>query len=246
MKRFGLIVGLLLVAVTAQSSDNKAIEILRRIDENQNVERQIVESSMIIHGLRGSREIRYRSWIIGKQKSFTESLAPRREKGTKMLKLEQNLWIFNPRADRIIKIAGHMLRQSMSGSDLSYEDMMEKGKLLDNYQARLVGEELVAGQKMWVLDLQARDSGVAYQRRKIWVDQQRYLGIKEELYAASGKLLKRLEVLETFKTTRGWYPRRLQFKDMLKKGGGTEWIIHQVDFDTSIPTSKFSKAALRR
>jgi len=236
----------MIASLSAHGEEDQAAAILQRMDQNQNVERQIVVSSMIIHGLRGSREIRYKSWIIGQEQSFTESLAPRREKGNKMLKLKQNLWIFNPRTDRILKIAGHMLRQSMAGSDLSYEDMMEKGKLLDNYHAEMAGEDQIDGREMWVLDLKARNSGIAYQRRKIWVDKQLYLGIREELYAASGKLLKRLEILESFKTSRGWYPKRMQFKDILKKGGGTEWIIHSVDFDTTIPKSKFSKAALRR
>jgi len=245
MKTIAVLILILLTTASAGAND-RASEILQRIDENQNVAQQVIDSSMIVHSVRGSREIRYRSWIIGREKSFTESLAPAREKGTKMLKLDQNLWIFNPRADRTIRIAGHMLRQSMSGSDLSYEDMMEKGKLLDNYQATLSGEEEIGGKKAWVLELVARDSGIAYQRRRIWVDQERYIGLKEELYAASGKMLKRLEVLDSFQTSRGWYPRRMLFKDMLKKGKGTEWIIHEVDFDTPIPPSRFSKAALRR
>ncbi|MFH2129865.1 MAG: outer membrane lipoprotein-sorting protein [bacterium] len=237
---------LLLTGPVGADTREEAARILQRIDQNQNIERQIIISSMIIHGLRGSREIKYQSWIIGQEKSFTESLAPLREKGTKMLKLDQNLWIFDPGADRTIKIAGHMLRQSMSGSDLSYEDMMEKGKLSDTYDATIVGEEPIDGRDTWILDLKARQTSLAYQQRKIWVDKERYLGIREELYAASGKLLKRLDILETFQTSRGWYPRRLRFKDMLKKGDGTEWIIHSVDFDTPIPDSKFSKAALRR
>lgn len=246
MKHLLTLLTCLLLSGSSIAGAMSAADILQRIDDNQNVERQIIHSSMIIHGLRGSREIRYKSWIIGKEKSFTESLAPRREKGTKMLKVKQSLWIFNPRADRTIRIAGHMLRQSMSGSDLSYEDMMEKGKLLDHYQARIVGEEQINGRSMWVLELKAKDSSIAYQQRKIWVDKERYIGSREELFAASGKLLKRLEVLETFQTSRGWYPRRMRFKDMLKKGKGTEWIIHDVDFDSPIPSSKFTKAALRR
>jgi len=247
MKKTILLFLFLFVALpTTAENRNRAAEILQRIDQNQNIERQIVISSMIIHSLRGSREIKYKSWIIGQEKSFTESLAPRREKGTKMLKLAQNLWIFNPKADRTIKIAGHMLRQSMSGSDLSYEDMMEKGKLIDSYRAEMAGETRIGDRDVWILDLKAREVGTAYQRRKIWVDKERYIGLKEELFAASGKLLKLLEVQETFQTSRGWYPRRMRFKDMLKKGGGTEWIIHSVDFETPIPSSKFSKAALRR
>lgn len=220
--------------------------ILQRVDQSQNAEQQVIESSMIIHSIRGSRQIKYKSWIIGKDKSFTESLAPAREKGTKMLKMNQNLWIYNPRADRIIKIAGHMLRQSMAGSDLSYEDMMEKGKLVDDYHAKVIGEDKIRGREVWVLELKAKTPDIAYQGIKIWIDKERFIGLKEELFASSGKILKRLEIKEVFKTSRGWYPRTILFKDVLKKGKGTEFKVHHVDFDVNIPKSKFSKAALRR
>ncbi len=118
-------------AISALGLD--ALEILQKVDDSQYTERQIIRSSMTIHSLRGSRTIESKSWIIGIEKSFTEILAPARDKGTKMLKLEDNLWTYHPRADRIIRIAGHMLRQSMMGSDLSYEDMMEKRKMQNIY-----------------------------------------------------------------------------------------------------------------
>jgi outer membrane lipoprotein-sorting protein len=234
------------VPVEQQAVALTAEEILKRVDSSLNVERQIVESSMIIHGIRGSREIRYQSWIVGQRRSFTEALAPARERGNKMLKLDHNLWIFDARADRTIMIAGHMLRQSMAGSDLSYEDMMERGKLLDHYRAEIVEVTELDERAVWVLHLQARNETVAYQTRKLWIDQERFIPLREELFAAGGKLLKRLETLEIFETSRGWYPKRMRFKDMLKEGQGTEFIVNRIDFDSEIPDSRFSKAALRR
>ena len=43
-----------------------------------------------------------------------------------------------------------------------------------------------------------------------------------------------------------WYPKRMIFKDILKKGKGTEFIIDDIQFDVNIPESRFSKAALRK
>jgi len=102
-----------------------ALSILKKVDENLTAESKIVKSKMIIHGRRSSRTIVSKSWIEGIDRSFTEFLSPPRERGTKMLKLGDNLWTYSPATDRIIRISGHMLRQSVMGSDLSYEDMME-------------------------------------------------------------------------------------------------------------------------
>ncbi len=246
MKKLLILSILLSTAFSIQVAGLTGEEILRRVDETQNVERQILVSSMTIHSLRGSRTIKYKSWIIGRTKSFTETLAPARDKGTKMLKLDQNLWTYYPRADRTIRIAGHMLRQSMMGSDLSYEDMMEKGKFLESYNVTIESETSYSDRPVWVLLLKAKTPDVSYQQRKNWIDKERFIVLKSELFAASGKLLKRMETREVFKTPRGWYPKEVLFKDVLKKGKGTEWMIHSVDFDTKIPTSKFRKSALRR
>ena len=73
----------------------------------------------------------------GVERSYSFYKAPPRERGTKMLKIGSKLWMYTPRTDRKILIAGHMLRQSMMGSDLSYEDMMEDKKLSHMYMAAL-------------------------------------------------------------------------------------------------------------
>src|SRR4030042_6515696 len=117
----------LLTSSAAQDAD----EILKRVEKNMSSDNRIFESSMIIHGSRTSRTITSRSYSVGEKQSFTEYLSPAREQGTKMLKLENQLWIYSPSTDRPIQISGHLLRQSVMGSDLSYEDMMEDRKLKD-------------------------------------------------------------------------------------------------------------------
>ena len=95
-----------------------ADKILEMVDENMSSENRIFESTMTIHGKRNSRTITSKSYSVGDKQSFTEYLAPAREQGTKMLKLEDKLWIYSPSTDRTIQISGHMLRQSVTGSDL--------------------------------------------------------------------------------------------------------------------------------
>ena len=221
-------------------------DILNDIDHNLSSRNRIVTSKMVIHGRRGSRTIESQSWVQGTEKSFTEYLAPAREKGTKMLKLEDNLWMYSPSTDRTIQISGHMLRQSVMGSDLSYEDMMEDPKLTNQYDAVVTGTEDVEGRECWLLELTARTKDVAYHFRKIWVDQERRVPLRQELLAKSGKLLKRLEMKDVTWIDERWYPKRLIFKDMLKTGEGTEFIVNTIQFDVDIPDYIFSKAALRR
>lgn len=244
IKRVALtIVFLAVLGGAAQAPDGEAI--LRRADDNMGSDNKITTSTMTIHGRRGSRSVKARSWISGRTRSFTEYLDPPREKGTKMLKLEDQLWTYTPASDRTILISGHMLRQSVMGSDLSYEDMMEDPRLTALYTAAVSGEEAVEGRPCWVLDLVSRGEDIAYFKRRVWVDKDRSVILREERYAKSGKLLKTTEVKAVERQGGRWVPTRVVFKDALKEGEGTEFALESIEFDAAIPGHIFTKASLR-
>ncbi|WCL80656.1 outer membrane lipoprotein-sorting protein [Saprospira sp. CCB-QB6] len=223
-----------------------ASEIMEKMEQNMSSKTQISRSQMIIYGRRGQRVVESKSYAEGNKKAYTEYLAPARERGTKMLKLEDRLWIYSPATDRSIQLSGHLLRQSVMGSDLSYEDMMEDRKLQEIYTVKLLATEEQQGEALWVLELSAKVEGLSYPKRKIWVHQSYYVPVKEELYAKSGQLLKELTFsdIEAFGTR--YYPRRTHYKDVLKKGKGTDFILLELELDAEIPAHYFNKAILKR
>jgi len=220
--------------------------VLKRVDENIGSDNKVSTSEMVIYGRRGSRSIKSKSWLQGMDKSFTEYLAPAREKGTKMLKLEDQLWIYMPSTDRTIKISGHMLRQSVMGSDLSYEDFMEDPELNKLYEAKVVEEDVFLERPCWVLELTSKGSDIAYYSRKIWVDKERFISLKEERFAKSGKLLKTFIVLKVSRIQNRWIPTHVVFKDELKSGKGTEFFLESIELNANIPEHIFTKASLRK
>jgi outer membrane lipoprotein-sorting protein len=223
-----------------------ANEILEKVDKNMSSKNRIFESEMIIHGRRSSRTITSKSYSTNDKKSFTEYLSPAREQGTKMLKLENQLWIYSPATDRIIQISGHMLRQSVMGSDLSYEDMMDDRKLTEIYSAKVTGNETIDGRNAYTLELKAKVEDAAYYSQKIWVDVERYVPLKQEMFAKSGQLLKRTTLTDVKLVQGRWFPMTMVFKDILKEGSGTEFRMTSVKFDQLIPDYIFTKAALKQ
>lgn len=238
--------GMLLFTGMAFAQVPTGEELLQKIDENIIAENRISVSKMIIHSKRGSRTVESKSWIEGYQKSFTEYLAPARERGTKMLKLDDQLWTYSPGTDRTIKISGHMLRQSVMGSDLSYEDMMEDRKLEEVYTAEVDSQEIFQDRDCWIVKLTAKEENVSYFSRKLWVDKTRYLPLKEERFAKSGRLLKSTTIKTMERMDDRWVATHIIFKDELKSGDGTEFMIVSVEFDADIPDHIFSKASLRK
>ena len=223
-----------------------ANEILKKVDKNLSSDNRVIESSITIHGKRNERTITSKSYAIGTKKSFTEYLSPAREQGTKMLKLENQLWIYSPSTDRTIQLSGHLLRQSVMGSDLSYEDMMDDRKLTDIYDAKVIGEEEINGRKVYVVELTAKVTDVAYFSQKMWVDTERFVPLKQELYAKCGQLLKRLDMKDVIQIQGRWFPTTMIYKDMLKEGDGTEFKMSKIQFNVDIPEYIFTKASLKK
>ena len=230
-----------------QADEVSVQDIIQVMDDNLNAKSRVMTSKMIVHGRRSSRTIESRNWVVGIDQAFTEYLSPPREAGTKMLKLYDKLWTYSPQTDRVIQISGHMLRQSVMGSDMSYNDMMEDRPLEELYEATLEGSVLIDGRDHWIMHLEAKAKGLSYPKRRAWIDKEYLLPMKEELYGKSGKLLK-TSTMDGIKKVQGrWFPSRFIFKDELKRNSkGTEWHIDDIEFDLDIPKSRFSKAKLRK
>jgi outer membrane lipoprotein-sorting protein len=247
MKYLKILIIFGLIGFMVKAEDLTGKEILERIDSNMVIENAISISTMTIHSRMGTRNIKSKSWIGEEDEAYVEYLAPAREEGKKMLKTGDKLWIYTPEPnERIISISGHLLRQSVMGSDLSYEDFMENDVLTEAYKAEIAGIDTVDNRACYVLNLEAKTEDVNYYSRKIWVDKKRWLPLKEQRYAKSGKLLKKTEILDVFRVKERWYPQKIKFKDMLSRGEGTIMTIDSLNLDAEIPEYKFTKAALRR
>lgn len=221
-------------------------EVLEALDSNMYFDQAEIESDMVVNARSSTRTIRSRAYKKGTDKALVVYLAPPREKGKKMLRLGDKIWNYIPEpTDRIIAISGHLLRQSVMGSDLSYEDITENHRLREKYEAVVVDSGEIGGRLCWVVELNSKVKDVAYYSRKVWVDKERWLPLREERFARSGKLLKTTTITDAFKLRKRWYPRHMIFKDELSEGKGTEYIVNSIDLEVEIPDHMLTKAALR-
>ena len=223
-----------------------AQKLLEQVDDNLWSHTKFISGRLIIDNGRKIRTLTQDSWMEGINRSYTHYKSPAREKGTKMLKIKGKLWMYTPRTDRKILIAGHLLRQSLMGSDLSYEDMMEDHKLSKSYTATFDSFANIETIKCVVLNLTARDKKTTYQTRKVWVNPEDKTVLKEERSAKSGKLLKRI-LFKDYEIISGRkFPRTMIFKDLLKENTKTTYKFDVIEFDIEIPPSYFSQSILKR
>jgi outer membrane lipoprotein-sorting protein len=233
-------------------------EIINKVDANMTFNTARMEAKMVIHVDNEIRTKELVEYAKGRTTSYAEFLSPPRDKGVKYLKMQDDMWMYLPDVDKIIKIAGHMLRQSMMGSDFSYEDALESSKLLEKYTATLVSEEVLpvtfkSGEKQvtrerrcYAIDLTAKVKEITYYRRMVYVDRELFVPVKEELFAMSGKKLKEMTVGDVKQFGKRYYPMYYTMKNLLRENSLTEMFITKVQFDLPIPASTFTQGNLTK
>lgn len=234
-----------IVSFPVFSQTPSAAELLRRIDENEIYTTIEYEGEMIIeHG--GRRFVKtMKAWGRGNADSFIEFTNPE-DRGTKYLKTGGRLMVYSPDNEGVMLISGHMLRESMMGSDMSYEDTINNETLASRYDAVLAGSEIINGRDSWVLELTARRRTESYPSRKLWIDKGTGDLLRYELFALSGAKLKEYNLLKVDLIAGRRFPVEVEIRDLLRRDSRTVFIMRNAILDRQIPDSVFSRRNLER
>ena len=234
------------ITVTAFSQTPSAAELLRRIDENENYTTIQYDGEIIIEN-GGRRFVKtMQVWARGNTNSFMEFTNPE-DRGTKYLKTNGRLFVYSPDTEEVMLISGHMLRESMMGSDMSYEDTLDNQPLSARYNAVHQDSEIINGRDSWVLMLTARNSrNESYPSRKLWIDKANGDLLRYELFALSGVKLKEYELVKVEVINGRRFPVEGIMRDLMRRGSSTTFIMRNVIIDRPIADSVFSQRNLQR
>jgi outer membrane lipoprotein-sorting protein len=222
-----------------------AKELLDQIDNNEIYDTIQYEADMIIEYQNRRYVKSMKAWARENSDSFIEFVNSE-DRGTKYLKKGGRLYVYSPDTEEVMLISGHMLKESMMGSDLSYEDTIENEKLSARYDALISGSETWEGKDCWVLDLTAKKRTESYPKQKLWVEKSTRDCVHYELFALSGAKLKEYYLIkvEVFGGRR--FPVEIEIRDLLRRGSKTTMTMRNVVMDKPIADSVFSTRNLER
>ena len=220
-----------------------ATEILKKVDYNMTPTTVKYDGRMIIN--QGKQVLTKEMKVIaeGAERALIEFTSPPRDRGTKFLRTEDNLYIFFPSAGKTQKLSGHMLRQGMMGSDLSYEDQTSRNKLEELYNTKLLEET----KDTYILELVSKPGkNNTYHKRILEIYKETFVLKSSLMYATSGKLLKELTVLEYRKIGDRYYITNFRMDDKIKKDSFTQIISTNIEVDIKIDPSTFTLSNLEK
>ncbi len=236
-------------AVVAQTgrTSAEATEILQRVDENLTFESAFMRARMIIRYRAGDvRTLEFESWAEGQSRSFIEFTAPARDAGSRFLRLDDVMWYYLPRVGKSVRIQGHMLRQGLMGSDFSLGDASENPSLVESYDAVIEADSTLDDRPVRVLYLTARSDDVSYASRRVWIDAERWVPLREERYARGGRLLVTTELGDVRRVEGRWYPFRIDLDNALQTDTRTTLETLELQLDVQVPERYFTLRHLER
>jgi len=169
-----------------------ATEIVKRADEKMRGEKSsISEMTMKIVRPTWERTISFKTWTQGTENSLTLVTAPAKEKGQTFLKLDREMWSWNPTISRTIKLPPSMLSQGWMGSDFTNDDLLNQRSIVIDYTHKIVGEETLENRSCYIIELIPKpDAPVVWGKIIFWITKNDDLMLKSEYYDEDDYLVK--------------------------------------------------------
>lgn len=223
-----------------------AQEILAALDSSVNFRTERFSARMTVQkGARKSVKL-FNGYGQSEGNQFFIEFTNPEDRGVKYLRKDKDLWIYLPQAQDSLKISGHMLRQGMMGSDLSYEDMLSGEDLKASYTAEIIGSTNYSGINCVLLQMTAKSDKVTYYREISVVDTARMVRLRIDLFAKSGRLIKRMVQDDIRQVGGRSMPMKMTIEDMTRTNSLTTLEFLSLEYNVPLPSDPFSMKVLSR
>ena len=224
-----------------------AMEVMQKVQDKVNGKTSLGTMRMTVVRPKWSRTMEMKSWSSGNELALILVTTPARDKGTAFLKRENEIWNWQPRIDRTIKLPPSMMTQSWMGSDFTNDDLVRESSIVEDYTHKFIGEEVIDGRMCHKIELiPHEDAAVVWGKVVSWIDKEEYIQIQVEFFDEDGYLVNTMYGREVKNLGGKLLPSILEMIPADKEGHKT--IVEQLDivYDQPIPDSFFSIQNMKR
>jgi outer membrane lipoprotein-sorting protein len=247
-KRTCLILGLILFLLAGPSRDITAQDARAIVQASFDYWRgkaSVATVDMVIHRPDWERSMTIKAWTEGKSDSIIIVTAPAKDRGNGTLKRGKEMWLYNPKVNRVIKVPPSMMSQSWMGSDFSNNDLAKSDSILDDYTHTLIGTETYGGKRVYVIKSMPKpEAPVVWGMQRLKIREDNIL-LQEDFYDEDMKLVKAMTGSQIQMMGGRLFPKvwRMQKADV--KDEYTELIYQELEFRDDLPDTLFTLTNLR-
>jgi outer membrane lipoprotein-sorting protein len=206
----------------------------------------IATVQMTIHRPDWERKMTIKAWTRGKKDSLFYIQSPPKDHGNGTLKKSREMWMYNPKVNRIIKVPPSMMSQSWMGSDFSNNDLSKSDSFVDDYIHSLAGSEIHEGQKVYVIKSMPKpDAPVIWGMQMLKIRQDN-IWLSQEFYDEDLKPVKVMTTLQIQMMGGKLYPKVWRMREVDKEDRYTQLTYKSLTFKQSLPDSLFTQTSLRK
>lgn len=234
------------------SQDLTGTDIIDKVNALINVSTSYSKSKMTITTTSGQkRTFISDSWSKDNgEKNLVRYLEPSRIKGQAILMLNNadDIWVFNPRTQRVRKMATHQKKQKLQGSDFSYEDMGGGDMFIKDYSAKRVADEKKEDWDCYKLELTPNEGiDVSYSKLVLWIVKENYVPVVIDYYdeKAPDRVLKTL-IQSDIKVIDGLHTAMKFVMINRNDNTQTEMEMLEVKFNIELEDSMFTERELKK
>ena len=247
MKKRGISVPAVVVLVLLAHSvaAQEARDVVRAAWEHWRGTSSYGEMTMTIHRPGWERSMTMRAWTRGQKHSLVRVTAPKKDAGNATLMVDNSMWTYSPKVNRVMKVPSSMMGQGWMGSDFTNKDVSRADDIVDQYDHELLEPEEHEGHKVYVIEsVPHEDAAVVWGKEVLRVRDDKVL-LAQDFYDQDGNLVKSLRTLEMAEMG----GRILAVQQRMEKvDAEDEWTEIQVKgttFDLDLRDSLFTRSNLR-
>lgn len=218
------------------------------IDDSFNFMRGLASEALVemtIHRPDWERTMTMKAWTQGEKNSLIRIISPPKDEGNGTLKKGRDMWIYNPKVNRVIKLPPSMMSQSWMGSDFSNNDLAKSDTLLVDYHHELICTESHEGKKVYVIkSIPKPQAPVIWGMQKLKIREDLIM-LRDEFYDEDMKLVKYIATSEIKFMGDRLFPTVWKMVDNEKEDHFTQLNHREVIFKDSIPDYIFTISRLK-
>lgn len=222
-------------------------ELIRHIDALWRGTTSQATMTMTVTTRRYERTMTMEAWSKGKERSLVVIRAPVKDSGIATLKVENNIWNYLPKINRVTKVPPSMMAGSWMGSHFTNDDLVKESSFEDDYTSAITFEGERDGQTVYeITSLPKPDAAVVWGKVVTVIDQASLAPLYGAYYDEDGVKMRTLSFDRPRQIDERIVPMRLTLVPEDKPGESTIIEYRDITFGVPLDDGFFSLRTLQR
>ena len=245
-----LAAALLLLATASSAAELDVRDLVDRANKALRGDSSRGLLTMTIETPEWKRSLEVEGWNKDRAMAFIVIRAPAKERGETTLRRKNEMWLWLPKVERVIKIPQTMMHAAWQGSDFTYEDIVKADSIVKDYTHKLLSTKHEDGRTVYRIEaLPKADAPVVWGKIITDValyDDQSVVPLLEEDYSERGELIRTITLSDVKILGGRRVPSKLVCVPSLTKGRRTTLVYRELEFDLPLKDDFFSYQRLQK